>query len=116
MAGLTVPRTGPTSLKRRNASAPLAYSPTLASKLLGINYNTILYWVRTKLVRASVRCNDRSTTKRCDEYACKEENTLKQIFRQSINASTNCWQITTQFGRRFVSVARVTLRLLILCL
>lgn len=32
-----------------------AYSPTVCSKLLGINYNTILYWVRTKLVRASVR-------------------------------------------------------------
>ena len=53
MAGLTVPRPGPTSLK--NQVRQQGYSPQLASKLLGINYNTILYWVRTKLVRASVR-------------------------------------------------------------
>jgi DNA-binding transcriptional MerR regulator len=31
------------------------YSPTLASKIVGVNYNTILYWVRTRLVRASIR-------------------------------------------------------------
>jgi DNA-binding transcriptional MerR regulator len=61
MAGLTVPRTGPTSLKKR-AAPQQGYSPTLASKLLGINYNTILYWVRTKLVRASVRYESRQWT------------------------------------------------------
>ena len=60
MAGLTVPRTGPTGLKKR--IQPQGYSPTLASKLLGINYNTILYWVRTKLVRASVRYESKQWT------------------------------------------------------
>ncbi len=30
-------------------------SPTVVSLLLRINYNTILYWVRTKLARASLR-------------------------------------------------------------
>ena len=59
MAGLTVPR-GPQNLNRR--SGLQGYSPTLASKLLGINYNTILYWVRTKLVRASIRYESRQWT------------------------------------------------------
>lgn len=61
MAGLTVPRTGPVSIKKR-APQQQGYSPTLASKLLGINYNTILYWVRTKLVRASVRYESKQWT------------------------------------------------------
>src|SRR5207245_1639931 len=50
----------PTNVKKR--SQPQGYSPTLASKLLGINYNTILYWVRTKLVRASVRYESKQWT------------------------------------------------------
>jgi DNA-binding transcriptional MerR regulator len=60
MAGLTIPRTGPQALKKRGNLQ--GCSPTLASKLLGINYNTILYWVRTKLVRASVRYESRQWT------------------------------------------------------
>lgn len=61
MSGLTVPRPqGPISLKKKNPQQ--GYSPTLASKLLGINYNTILYWVRTKLVRASIRYESKQWT------------------------------------------------------
>ncbi len=33
---------------------PKGYSPTVAAILTGINYNTILYWVRDRLVNASV--------------------------------------------------------------
>lgn len=60
MAGLTVPRNGPSDLRKRNLAT--GYSPTLAAKLLGINYNTILYWVRTKLVRASIQYESKQWT------------------------------------------------------
>ena len=40
----------------------IGYSPTIASKLVGVNYNTILYWVRTGLVRASVRYESKQWT------------------------------------------------------
>lgn len=53
MAGMVVTKSGPCVTAER--SLPSAFSPTLCAKALGINYNTILYWVRTKLVRASVR-------------------------------------------------------------
>ena len=43
-------------MPRLNAIVPKkGFSPTLASKIVGVNYNTILYWVRTRLVRASIR-------------------------------------------------------------
>ena len=38
------------------------FSPTLASRLLGINYNTILYWTRTRLVRASIQYQSKQWT------------------------------------------------------
>ena len=40
----------------------VGYSPTIASKLVGVNYNTILYWVRTGLVKASVRYESKQWT------------------------------------------------------
>ena len=48
----------PTAAARQHAG----YSPTVASKLVGVNYNTILYWVRTGLVRASVRYESKQWT------------------------------------------------------
>ena len=55
MAGLTSPQSGPTPVKKRRRDLPHGYSPTVAAKLTGLNYNTILYWVRTNLVKASVQ-------------------------------------------------------------
>jgi len=60
--GLTVPRTGATSPRSRKRAATHGYSPTIAAKLTGLNYNTILYWVRTKLVRASVQYESKQWT------------------------------------------------------
>jgi len=44
------------------AKREIGYSPTVASKLVAVNYNTILYWVRTGLVRASVRYESKQWT------------------------------------------------------
>ena len=56
--------TSPRSAPRRGAppKKDVGYSPTIASKLVGVNYNTILYWVRTGLVRASVRYESKQWT------------------------------------------------------
>ena len=63
MAGVTAQRTtGPRAVKGKKRNLPHGYSPTIASKLTGINYNTILYWVRTKLVRASVQYESKQWT------------------------------------------------------
>ena len=54
--------TGLTAVKKRKRSLPHGYSPTVAAKLTGLNYNTILYWVRTNLVRASVQYESKQWT------------------------------------------------------
>lgn len=61
-AGLTVPRPMPVGAKAKRRNLPYGYSPTVAAKLTGLNYNTILYWVRTKLVRASVQYESKQWT------------------------------------------------------
>ncbi|MFC2172952.1 MerR family transcriptional regulator [Acidobacteriota bacterium] len=38
-----------------NALKKIGFSPRLAERIVGVNYNTILYWVRTGLVKASIR-------------------------------------------------------------
>ena len=41
------------------ATQPVAHSPTTASKLLGISYDTALYWLRNGLIRASIQHEQR---------------------------------------------------------
>lgn len=48
--------------EKKGKTAGRSYSPTQLEKLFGINYNTILYWTRIELVRASVRYEARQWT------------------------------------------------------
>ena len=50
------------SRTRTRAKKEGGYSPTVASKLVGVNYNTILYWVRTGLVKASIQYESKQWT------------------------------------------------------